>query len=263
MKINKTSCLLIGMVASVLTACNKDNNNFLYNEQILPIIIKGYNAAKEELTVKVDTIKSIRTLRSESSFEQFEAFTFKGDQHAVKLHISEKNTGKLVLEKELKKEEGTASLNFLYMDGKVSDMPDRPAVENDKISLIYMFVPNITNYSEPVDFVIGKYFVTPKVFEEITRIRNAKPNEFSSSATISTFSTGRQEYNGVMTSVTFQVKICKAGTSIPYLDGSAYTWNDLSSTAPKPAASTASSKLYIFSEAPSGNIMRFFTRLDY
>lgn len=263
MKINKTNGFLLGMVVFMLAACNKDNNNFLYKEQILPILIKGYNATKESLTVKVDTINSSGILREESSFEQFESFTFKGDQHAVKLRISEKSTGKLVLEKEVKKEDEAVSLNFLYMDGKVSDMPDKPAVADEKISLLYMFVPNITNYSEPVDFVIGKYFVTPKIFEETTRIKNVKPNEFSQAATISTFSTARQEYHGVMTSVSFQVRICKAGTNTPYVDGTAYPWNDISSTAPKPSSSVASSKLYIFSEFPSGNIMRFSTRLDY
>ncbi|MNE23388.1 hypothetical protein D3C80_1166400 [compost metagenome] len=148
------------------------------------------------------------------------------------------------------------------MDGRISDMPEKPAVQDEKISLTYMFVPDITGYSQPVDFVIGKYFSTPKVFEEITRLKNVKPYEFSESARISTFSTARQEYNGVMTSVSFQVRIYKAGTNIPYVDGTAYTWNELSSTAPKPAASTASSKLYIISEYPNGNIMRFFTRLE-
>jgi hypothetical protein len=263
MKINKTSGFLLGMVAFLLVACNKDNNNFLYTELMFPITIKGYNATKEELTIKVDTINVPGTLKTDQSFLRTESYVFREDQQAVKLMISEKSTGKLVLEKELKKGDSAATFSFLYMDGKVSDMPDKPAVADEKVSLIYMFVPNVTNYSEPVDFVVGKYFVTPKVFEEVARIRNVKPNEFSQAATFSAFSTARQEYNGVMTSVLSQVRICKAGTNTPYVDGTAYVWSDISTTAPKPSVSVASSKLYIISEAPSGTQMRFNTRLDY
>lgn len=262
MKILETSRLLLGITAFFLVACNKGNDNFLYNEQVLPISIKGYNATTEELVVKVDTFNARQTILA-GSFALTEGFIFKGNRQAVKLSINEKSTGKLVLEKELKKGDSTVNLSFLYMDGKVSDMPEKPAAENEKISLIYMFIPDITKYNEPVDFVIGKYFITPKVFEEITRIKNVKPNEFSEAATISTFSTARQDYNGVMTSVSFQVRIYKTGTNIPYTEGTAYTWNEISTTCPKPASSTASSKLYIFSEAPSGALMRFFTRLDY
>jgi hypothetical protein len=263
MKINTTRALLLAMVAFLPAACNKDNNNFLYNEQILPITIKGYNATGEALAVKVDTFNSPKTIDLQAAFDLSEAFTFKGDRQTVKLTISEKSTGKPVLEKEFKKDDGRASVSFLYMDGKVSDMPEKPAVADEKISLVYMFIPGVTNYSEPVDFAIGKYFVTPKVFEEVARIKNVKPNEFSEPATISTFSTARQEYNGVMTSVSFQVRIYKTGTKTLYTDGTGYTWNELSTSAPKPVASVASSKLYIFSEAPGGTVMRFFTRLDY
>lgn len=263
MKINRTNWFFWSMIVFVLAACNKDNDNFLYKEYALPITIKGYNASSEMLAIKLDTINWAIPLSAGSAFEQSEAFTFKGDRRTVKLSIHEKNTGKLVLEKELKKEDTAIALNFLYLDGKASDMPEKPAVVKDKISLLYMFIPSVTNYSEPVDISIGKYFVTPKVYEEVTRIKNVKPNEFSEAATFSTFLTGRQEYNGVLTSVSFQVRIFKAGTNTPYVDGTAYTWSDISTTAPKPAASTASSKLYIFSEAPSGNSMRFNTRLDY
>ncbi|MBC9934694.1 hypothetical protein [Chitinophaga qingshengii] len=263
MKINKTSGLLMGMVAIVLAACNKDNNNFLYNDAALSITVKGYNATKEELAVKIDTIHLPGTLRAEGAFELRNSFAFKGDQQAVKVTVSEQSTGKLILEKEFKKEADAGDVSFLYMNGKVSDMPEKPAVKEEKISLIYMFIPDVTHYSEPVDIVIGKYFVTPRVFEEVSRIKGVKPNEFSQPATFSTFPTGKQEYNGVVTSVSFQVRIFKAGTNTPYVDGTAYTWNDISTTAPKPASTTAVSKLYIFSEFPSGNLMRFSTRLDY
>jgi len=263
MKSIYTNRILLAIAALLMAACNKNNDNFLYTDQVFPITIKGYNATKEALGIKVDTISSPRIANGESSFNLTEAYTFRGEQHTIKVNVSEKNTGKLVFEQAFRKEDGAINLNFLYMDGKLSDMPEKPAVTNEKISLVYMFVPDVTKYSEPVDLVIGKYYSTPKVFEEITRLKNVKPNEFSEAATISTFSTARQEYNGVLTSVSFQVRIYKAGTNTPYIDGTSYTWNDLSTTAPKPAASAASSKIYIFSEAPSGTMMRFSTRLDY
>ncbi|SJZ43492.1 hypothetical protein SAMN04488128_101207 [Chitinophaga eiseniae] len=262
MKVCKTSCLLLGVVAFLLAACSKNNDNLLYRKQALSIAIGGYNATNEVLTVKVDTFTLPYKLGA-GSFKQGSAFTFGEHQHTVKVSISEESTGKLVLEKEFTREDSAGVFSFLYMDGKASSMPEKPAVEKGKLSLIYMFIPSVTQYSEPVDFVIGKYFVVPKVFEEVARIKNVKPNEFSPAATFPTFLTGRQEYNGVLTAVSFQVRIYKTGTNTPYVDGTEYTWNDISTSAPKPASSVAASKLYIFSEAPGGNLMRFFTRLDY
>lgn len=245
----------------ILGACSKDNTNFLQQEEVLPLRFKGYNASDQTLVIKLDAFESKSPIEPNKRFEQVEAYTFPRNQNTVKLNISEKTTGKAVLSKAFKKEDGPQTLSFLYMDGKVSDMPEKPALEDQKIKLTYMFIPNVTGYTEPVDFVIGKYYVTPQVFVELTRIKNAKPNEFSEPATLPTFSTARQDYNGVTTSVSFLVRICKAGTNIPYVEGTPYTWSTLT-TAPKPQASVASSKLYIFSEGPTGGLMSFFTRLD-
>jgi hypothetical protein len=262
MKKNITTWFFLGMAAILLAACTKNNDNYFYNDQLFPLTIKGYNGSGEQLIVKIDTNTLPLPINAQSSFSIAQSFLFKGEQQTLKLHVSEKSTGKVVLEKEFKKEDSIAYLNILYMDGKVSNMPEKPAIANDKISLIYMFIPNVTNYSQPVDFAIGKYYATPAVFEELARIKNVKPNEFTEAVTIPTFSVARQEYNGVLTNVSFHVRIFKAGTNTPYTDGSSYVWNNLTSTAPKPAASTASSKLYIFSELPSGTQMRFNTRLD-
>lgn len=252
----------LGLVIIMLTSCNKGMNDYFYKGDNLPIAFKGYNGSAEPLIIKIDTSTLPLAITSSGPFQFSSAYTFSGDQQSVKLSITEQGTGKLVLEKELKKADGPAQLNFFYMDGKVGAWPDKPATEPDKIKIIYMFIPQLTNYSEPVDIVFGKYFVTPQVFEEITRIKSLKPYQFSETAVFPTFSTARQEYNGVMTSVSFVVRIFKAGTNTPYIDGTEYTWNAINSTAPKPAASIASSKLYIFMEQPLGNIMRFYTRLE-
>jgi len=258
----KIHLVYLGAMLLMLTACKKGGNDFFYEEGLIPITLTGFNGSSEELVVKVDAFTFPSGLQPNASFVQNNSYIFKGTENQVKLTVNEKKTGKLVLERALKKEDGAAKINFLYMDGKIVPMPDKPALEDGKISLIYMFQPTITNYTEPVDFVVGKYYATPQVFEEVVRAKNVKPNEFSEPVKLATFSTARQDYNGVMTTVSFVVRICKAGTNVLYTDGTAYTWNALSTTAPKPAAGTASSKLYIFNETPAGSVMRFGTRLD-
>jgi hypothetical protein len=260
MKLNKLYLASLSVALLALVACSKSEQ--FYKDELYGINVNGYNGSNEQLDIKVGSANFRSFILANTSFNLSDAYTFNSTENKIKLTITEKSSGKLVLERELKKEDGEAKVNFLYMDGKVGTMPVKPAVETDKISLVYMFQPTVTNYTEPVDFVVGKYYVTPQIFEELARVKNVKPYEFSTPVIIGTFSTARQDYNGVMTSVSFSVRICKAGTNVPYIDGTSYTWNALNSTAPKPAASVASSKLYIFSETPAGNIMRFTTRLD-
>lgn len=262
MKLNKIYLICFSLLLVTITACKKGDNDFFYKEELLPITLKGYNGSGEKLVVKLDDLTVPGDLEPNAIFEQNSAYTFKEGKSDLKLTVTEKSTGKQVLEKELKKGEGKVNLSFLYLDGKVGPMPEKPALETGKIKLVYKFQPTITNYTEPVDIVVGKYFFTPQVFEEITRAKNVKPNEFTEPITLSTFSTARQEYNGVMTSVLFLVRICKAGTNIPYTEGTEYLWNTASSTAPKPSASAASSKLYIFSERPESGTMRFNINLE-
>ncbi|WP_256011639.1 hypothetical protein [Desertivirga xinjiangensis] len=262
MKLNKFCPACIGALLLSVTACKKGSDDFLDKSELMPVTVTGFNGSSENLLVKVGGFDFAASLAPNNSFNQKNIYTFNTNEDKVKLTVNEETTGKLVLEQELKKADGAAKVNFLYMDGRISAMLEKPAVAADKISLIYMFQPTVTNYTEPVDIVAGKYFVTPQVFEELARASNVKPYEFCAPLTFSTFSTARQDYNGTMTSVLFSVRVYKAGTNIPYIDGTSYTWNALNSTAPKPAASAASSKLYIFSEAPAGNIMRFGNRLE-
>lgn len=252
----------LGMAALLLASCNKGINDYFYKGENLPVTFKGYNGSTENLEIKLDTNTVGSVINANSPFDFASAYTFFDNKSSVKLSITEKNTGNLVLEKELKREEGLTKVNFFYMDGKLSNWPEKPATEANKLKIIYMFMPQITQYSEPVDIVFFKYYITPQVFEEQARISNLKPYEFSEPAVFPTFSVARQEYNGVMTSASFVVRIYKAGTNTLYTDGTEYTWNALNSTAPKPPASTGASKLYVFQEQPSGTMMRFYTRLD-
>ncbi|MFN0293110.1 hypothetical protein [Pedobacter helvus] len=253
--------MLTGTILLLHAACNKGENDFLYQGNMLPVTIKGYNGSSEQLIVKIDTFKFKYELGGNSTINLSDAYTFLGGQSTANLTITEKNTGKLVLKKELKKDDGPTTINLLYMDGKVSDMPVIPDVESGKIKVIYMFKPTVTNYAEPVDIAVGKFWFTPKVFEEITRIKNVIPNKFSEPIVLSTFATAGQQYNGQNSAVLFRAVIYKAGTNQPYSIGVNYTW-DLSLSGPTlPAATTASSKLYIVEENPSGTQMRFKTPL--
>ncbi|KAA8482432.1 hypothetical protein BDE36_3465 [Arcticibacter tournemirensis] len=242
--------LIISMLA--LSSCKKDGE-IQDTRNVLAVSFSILNVGSTPLEAMVDTFRiEIPTGR----FDLTRAFPLPAAQRNMKLSITEKATGKPVMEKELKKEDGRADISFFYMNGEIGNVPQVPPVEDGKIKIIYMFRPVKTNYAEPVDIVLGKYYLTPKVFEEITRIKNVKANEFTDPVTISTFTTSGQQYNGQPSAVSFQVYIYKAGTNEFYTQGTGYSWNPTGSTAPKPSSATASSKLYIFSESP-GNYMAF------
>jgi len=253
--------VLASVFLLMLSACNKGKDDFLYKGDMLPVTIKGYNGDTRDLQIKLDTFRFGNDIPS-GPFDMSEAYIFPENRNRAKLSITEKGTGKIVLEKELKKEDSPAKISFFYMNGKASDMPEVPTLEAGKIKVKYMFKPTLTNYTEPVDIVLGKYYWTPKVFEELARIKNAKPYEFSDAVDIPTFPTTGQQYNGQNTLVSFVVYIYKAGTKQFYTDQLGYTWHATSSTAPKPASTVASAKLYIFSEFVTGGNIRFNKDLE-
>lgn len=258
MKMLYTICaLLAGML--LLDSCSK-KADFYYKEKVVTIKLNGYNGSNESLDVKLDTFSF--TYYSNSPIEETMPYSFMGNQESVKLHITEQGTGKLVLEKILKKEDGLVKIGFLYLNGKIADLPQVPAVEEGKIKIRYIFRPIKTHYSEPVDIALVKYYFTPKVSEEIGRIKNVKPDELSEPISISTFSTSGQLYNGQKTPVLFRAYIYKAGTNQFYTDGTDYTWNVVSSIVPLPSPSVTSARVYVFSENASDNIMGFTKNLE-
>ncbi|MBC9930284.1 hypothetical protein [Chitinophaga qingshengii] len=256
----KTIHILFAVLTGTLLACNKKEPDFLYEDNMLAVTVKGYNGSEESLEVKLDTFHV--TQADPGKFDATKGCIIPFSQSTVNLSITEKGTGKVVMNKALKKEDSPATFEFFYFNGQMNKMPEIPAFEEGKIKISYMFNPTVTHYTEPVDIVLGKYYFTPKVFEEIARIKNVKPNEFSAPVSIPTFSTTGQTYNGQPTPVLFLVYVYKAGTNEFYTAGSAYTWHATSTTAPKPAASAASSRIYIFEEAPAGNSMRFVKKLE-
>ncbi|SEW34959.1 hypothetical protein [Chitinophaga arvensicola] len=251
---------LTGICLLTLPACSKKEPGFLYEDKMLAVTVKGYNGSDETLEVRLDTMPVIQT--PPGKFDETRGCILPAGQKALTLSIKEIATGKIILNKELKKEDSPATIEFFYFNGQVSKMPEVPPLEEGKIKISYMFRPTVTQYAEPVDIVLGKYYFTPKVFEEITRIKNVKPNEFSAPVSISTFATSGQVYNGQPTAVLFLVYVYKAGTNEFYTTGTEYTWHPTSTTAPKPAASVKSAKVYIFEEVPVDNTMSFQKQLE-
>lgn len=264
MKLNKIYLIRMMSIMLFLLAaagCSKNNNDFFYKGNMVPVTVKGFNASEEELLVKLDTFKYKDGLKPGKVFDQTQAYTFLGDDKPITLKVTEKSSEKVVLEKQVKKGDGPTTINFFYMDGKVSDMPQPLPIEEGKIKISYLFKPLLTKYKEPVDIAFIKYYFFPKVSEEIVRLKNVKPNEFSETVTIPTFPSSGL-YNGKKTPILFRAYIYKAGTNDFYTDGTAYTWNTISSTAPTPDSPTASSKAYIFFDYANDTDITFQTLLE-
>lgn len=255
--------VLTGAILLVLAACNKGEDDFFHSGDIVTVNFKGYNASDEELEVKIDTTKMKSPLKSNSDISENTLYTFYGNQSEAKLTITEKSTGKLVLEREVKKDEKNVTVNLFYMDGKVSEMPEKPAVEKGKNKVIYMFKPTLTNYTGLVDIEAVKVdnLSGGALMERIGRINNVKPNEFTTEPLIfPTFKTGAQEINGVRVSPALYIRIYKAGTNEYYTNGTGYTWHENSTSPAKNAAATASSRMYIIEEVSyDGTQMSFQT----
>lgn len=255
--------ILTGAFLLVLAACNKGEDDFFYKGEVLTVNLTGYNGSSEELEVKIDTVKFKYAVPPNEAINQSDAYLFSGNQATAKLTITEKSTGKLVLERELKKNERIATVNLFYMDGMVSELPKIPPVEEGKVKMIYMFRPTVTNYTGLLDIEAIKIDQLSGASEKIGRINNVKPNEFTTEPlTFSTFKTGIQVVNGVRQAWSLYLRIYKAGTNEYYTQGTRYTWHENSSSPGKAAASTASSTLYIVGEFPSsGTQMGFRTIL--
>lgn len=245
----------------LLGSCSKGKEEFFYKEDVVPVMIKGYNGSDNYLEVKLDTFRV--DYSPNQPLNETLAWSFTGSQDNVMLRISEKGTRKLVLEQTLKRNDGLVKIGFLYLDGKRSDLPEPPAKEDGKVKMKFLFRPILTSYSEPVDIALVKYYSTPKVFEEITRLKNVQPNEVSEAISISSFSTDGQQYNGQNTPVLFRAYIYKAGTNQFYTEGTNYTWHATSSKVPLPSPSLTSAGVYVFSESVLvGNSIRFTKNLE-
>lgn len=258
-KIIFTATAISIFLLSTFLSCHKGGDDLLYYSNVHMINLSGYNNSNEELILQLDTFSpTVTPAFSKIAFGANYNFNDPNKQR-LKFIMKSKETGKILLEKEIKANDTVAAtnLNLIYMDGKVSDFPAVPALVEGKVQLIYMFQSNILNYREPVDIVFKKYYFIPKVFEEVIRIKNLKPNEFSQPISFAPFPLGVQDYNGQKTPVLFRAHIYKAGTDIPYTAGTPFEFDPLISVAPTPSPTKTSSKLLIINEAPVNNMIQF------
>ncbi|UYQ91443.1 hypothetical protein MKQ68_15225 [Chitinophaga horti] len=246
---------LAGVCLYALAACNKGENDLLNEVNVIPVSFKGFNGGTGQLDVKLDTFDT--QIPSNNAFDFTQAVSFLNGHKEVKLSVTDAANDKVLLEKTVTQADAPLRINFLYLDGTVSDLPRVAPIETGKLKASFMFRPTVTKYSGPVDIVLVKYYVTPKVIEELGRINNVQPNTFSETVTIPSFSTAQQQYNGQLTAVQFRALIYKAGTTEYYTHGTGYVWNISTTSVPLPAASASSSKAFVFSESPQGTTMRY------
>ncbi len=257
MKINQIIYLGILLLVS-LTSCDK-GDQLLYDSNVHLLELKGYNNSSERLIIKLDTFKSVEVAPfSRIGYNAVYNFNSSSPK-SIKLTMSSNLQNQTVLQKEIKgmDQEKESKFNLLYMDGKVSDFPNVPELMPNRVQLVYMFQSNFLKFNEPVDIVFGKYYLTPKVFEEFGRIKNLQPNTFSEPFSFDTFPLGIQEYNGQRTSVVLRAFIYKAGTDIPYTEGTNYIFSYLNSGIPVISPATANTKVFIINENPVGTMMKY------
>jgi hypothetical protein len=247
--------LLACLCLYTLAGCNKGEQDLVNEVNVLPVSLKGFNGGATDLTVKLDTFNTL--LDPGSAFDFTQAISFLGDHKTVKLSITDEADGKVLLDTTMTQADAPARINFIYLDGKMNAFPKVAPIEQGKLKVSFMFRPTETNYSGPVDIALVKYYVTPKVIEELGRIKNVQPNIFSETLALPNFSTAQQPYNGQLTPVQFRALIYKAGTNEYYTEGSGYVWNISTTSVPLPAPSASSSKVFIFYETPSGTTMRY------
>lgn len=130
--------LLTGALLMVLAACGKDEGEFLHKGDMLPVVIKGYNGSSEELVVKIDTFKFKFDLPSQQALNQSDAYTFIGDRTTALLTITEKTSGKLVLERQLEKGEKNVAINLFYTNEGLVDYNPPPV--NPNVNIVGVFI---------------------------------------------------------------------------------------------------------------------------
>ncbi|OYD43616.1 hypothetical protein CHT99_01180 [Sphingobacterium cellulitidis] len=154
-----------------LGACDKNDEKFFYDTEATSILIKGYNGSNENLEVQIDTFKFKNLITPNGYISQTEKFIFTPDQASAKLLIKEKSTGKIILEKELKKGESQVEISVPYFDGKLLTVT--PPAADPNINKVGLYIINKEN-NDLADLVIED-----SEFNPLTIIgRNIEPNKW-------------------------------------------------------------------------------------
>lgn len=227
MKFLHTSALLFLLLLS-MAGCQRDDD-FLIREEAFSMIVSGYNGSSNNLEITIDTMTLRDQIQANASFKRTDKYTFSNGQDQVNVVIKEKNSGKVVYEKQVKKGEYSLTIDLIYINGKLIEKPGLPAGKEGFRQVSYLFIPSISGYSGDIDIV---YFRKYEVFrdgmlviesmEELARV-SAKPYAFSPFLQGLIFPGGRQEIDGKVYIINQDVKCFKAGTNIPYYEDAGFS----------------------------------------
>lgn len=261
--LNTISPVFLQLIASILSfyflSCKSDDGELLYDNNLTPVILNGYNVSNDNLTVKFDT-KTLGNIDPNAKFAVRRLFTFDNLSDVSKLTILNQKNNEIILEKIIPNKEPKITYNFFYLDGKFQDIPQKSDITPGKIKLKYLFRPLLTNTNKPLDIVFGKFYFTSKKFVELKRYSNLKPYELSEDITLDTLG-NFEVYNGIRQIVQLKAYLYHAGTSEFYTKENGFNWPP-ATTIPVPSINVVSSKLYIFSEKPTGENISFNKNLE-
>lgn len=213
----------------LLSACQKDDN-FFVKEEAFAVITSGYNGSSSELEITIDTLSLPYPIEAGRSFNRTDKYAFPPGKDSVKVIIKEKETGKSVCEKQVKRGEYSLTIQMIYVNGKLIEKPTAPANNPEGFRLVsYLFLPNVTGYTGDIDIVYIKYYevvvnnrLVREKEEELTRI-TVKPYVFSEFMKVPIFQGGRNEIDGKVYFINPEIRTFKSGTSIRYYEDAGFT----------------------------------------
>lgn len=212
-----------------ISGCQKDDN-FLIKEKALSIVTSGFNGSSKELMITIDTMTLGAGIPPNNSFKRTDKYTFPETKDEVKVIIREKGTGSLVYEQDIKRGEYSLTIELIYVNGKIVKKPVAPDSNPEGIRLTsYLFLPLVSGYSADIDIVCYKkyeyiedgYWKFDKL-EELTRVTTA-PFTFSPFLETVILKGEQSEIDGKIYRINPEVRFCKAGTDIPYYEGTRIT----------------------------------------
>lgn len=213
----------------LLSACQKDDN-FFVKEEAFAVTTSGFNGSSSDLELTIDTLRFEYLIAAGQSFNRTDKYTFPPGKDSVKMTIKEKETGKSIYEKQVKRGEYSVTLQLIYVGGKLIEKPAAPAANPEGFRLVsYLFLPNVTGYTGDIDIVYIKYYdvvvdgrLVREKEEELTRI-TIKPYVFSEFMKAAVFQSGRHEIDGKVYFINPDVRAFRAGTNIRYYEDAGFT----------------------------------------
>ncbi|WP_295122623.1 hypothetical protein [uncultured Chitinophaga sp.] len=231
MKFLNTCFAALTLLSVALAGC-QDDDNYLVKEEAFSVVTGGFNGSSDELVVTIDTMTMKFGISPVSNFKRTDKYTFPEGKDSVMVSFKEKETGKLVYERSVKRGDYSITIELIYVGGRLISKPVAPTDNPAGFKLVsYLFLPNVSNYTGDIDIVYYKKVEVVQnnqlVFdrrEELARI-TTKPYTFSEFLKAPEFKSGRNEIDGKVYFFNVQIMFYKAGTNELYHVGTGYTAN--------------------------------------